>query len=89
MRDGPHPGLATYPTSTMRRVFSRSSWWLAALVAVGLSLAAPTPAFAGGYWTAFTKYWWSFVADTDGVVVTVLIVGVIALLIITRGKWAK
>ena len=75
--------------STMRRTLSRSTWRLAALAAVSLSLLVPTPAFAGGYWAAFAKYWSSFIADADGVIVTALVVGVISLLIITRGKWAK
>ena len=75
--------------STMRRATYRSTWSLAALAAAGLSLLAPTPAFAGGYWTSFTKFWSAFVSDADGVIVTVLIVGVISLIIITRGKWAK
>jgi membrane protein YdbS with pleckstrin-like domain len=83
------PHLLTYLMSTMRRVLSRSTWRLAVLAAVSLFLLVPTPAFAGGYWTAFTKYWSSFVADADGVIVTVIIVGIISLLIITRGKWAK
>ncbi|HEX3148779.1 MAG TPA: hypothetical protein VHR66_11890 [Gemmataceae bacterium] len=73
----------------MRRAFSRTTWLLAAFLAVSLSLLIPTPAFAGGYWTAFTKYWSGFVSNADGVIITVLVVGVISLIIITRGKWAK
>jgi hypothetical protein len=52
-------------------------------------LLLPTPALAGGYWYGFKQFWLSYIADTDGVVLTALLVGAIALFIITRGKWLK
>ena len=61
----------------------------AALLAAGLLLFFPAPAFAGAYWTGFRKWWAGFLGETDGVVLTVLVVGVISLIIITRGKWLK
>lgn len=73
----------------MRLKLHKSGWRPAAIAAASLSLLLPSPAFAGGYWSAFAKYWSGFVADADGVIITVLIVGVISLIIITRGKWAK
>lgn len=73
----------------MRRMFHRAGWRPAVLAAAGLALVTPTPAFAGSFWTGFTKYWSSFIGDADGVVVTVLVIGAIALLIITRGKWGR
>jgi hypothetical protein len=73
----------------MRRTPSRSGWRPAALLAAGLSLLLPTPAFASGYWHGFKRFWADFVADTDGVVITALIVGAISLLIITRVKGNK
>jgi len=73
----------------MRRTTLRSGWRPAALLAAGLLLLAPRPAFAGGYWYGFKSFWLSFVRDTDGVVITALVVGAIGLFIITRGKWLK
>jgi hypothetical protein len=73
----------------MRRTPNRTGWRPAALAAAGLLLLAPSPVLAGGYWHGFKQFWTSFIADTDGVVLTALIVGLIALLIITRGKWNK
>lgn len=61
----------------------------ALLGAAGCLLAAPTPVFANAYWSGFKKYWLSFIADTDGVVITAIVVGLISLFIITRGKWNK
>jgi hypothetical protein len=64
-------------------------WRPAVLAAAGCLLLLPTPAFAGAYWSGFSKYWTSFVANADGVVLTALLIGVISLFIITRGKWSK
>jgi len=73
----------------MRPTPERSGWRPAALAAAGLSLLLPAPAFAGGYWYGFKRFWTDFVADQDGVVVVALIVGAISLLIITRVKGNK
>jgi hypothetical protein len=72
--------------STMRRLIHRSNWRLAALGAAGCLLFFTTPAFASGgaYWAGFKKYWRDFFGNPSGVVVTVIIVGIICLLIITR-----
>ena len=74
---------------TMRIASRLSGGRLAALTAAGCLLAAPSPVFASSYWAGFKKFWTSFIADTDGVVVTALIVGLASLFIITRGKWGK
>jgi hypothetical protein len=67
----------------------RSSRRPAALLAAGLLLLFPAPAFAGGYWHGFKKFWINFIGQTDGVVLVALAVGVVSLIIITRGKWLK
>jgi hypothetical protein len=67
----------------------RSGWKPAALAAAGCLLLAPTPAHASTYWYAFKKFWSNFLGDQNGVVMTVLIIGLISLFIITRGKWRK
>lgn len=67
----------------------RPSWRLAALAATASFFLAPDPVLAGSYWTGFKKYWTGFVGNASGVVITALVVGVISLFIITRGKWGK
>ena len=74
---------------TMKPTHFRTTWRLAALGAVASVLSAPAPAAASTYWAGFKKFWGEYIADSNGVVTTVLIVGAIALFIITRGKWAK
>jgi hypothetical protein len=73
----------------MRRTPYRSGWRPAALLAAGLPLVAPAPAFASAYWAGFKRFWTDFVSDTDGVVLVALVVGAISLLIITRVKGNK
>jgi hypothetical protein len=50
---------------------------------------APSPVFAGNYWTGFKRYWSAFIGQASGVVIAALIVGAISIFIITRGKWGK
>ena len=73
----------------MRRTPFRSGGRLSALLAASLLLLAPAPAFAGGYWYGFKKFWTDFVAEQEGVVLVAVIVGIISLLIITRVKGNK
>ena len=61
----------------------------AALAAVGLVLFCPAPVLASEYWTGFKKFWGGYVAQQNGVVMTALIVGVISVFIVTRGRWKK
>ena len=72
----------------MRRT-PRSGWRPAALLAAGLTLLAPAPAFASGYWYGFKRFWTDFLADQDGVVIVAVLVGIVSLLIITRVKGNK
>jgi hypothetical protein len=81
--------VTTERTDTMRRTPFRSGWRPAALAAAGLLLLAPAPAFAGGYWYGFKRFWTDFVGDADGVVVVAILVGIVSLLIITRVKGNK
>jgi hypothetical protein len=73
----------------MRTTNRPAGWRPAALAAAACLLASPTPVFAGGYWHGFVKFWSSFVTQTDGVILVALIVGMVSLFIITRGKWGK
>lgn len=52
-------------------------------------LLTPQPSFASGYWTSFKKYWSDYVGQQNGIVMTVLVVGVISVFIVTRGRWRK
>ncbi|WP_020470317.1 hypothetical protein [Zavarzinella formosa] len=54
-----------------------------------LWLLLPTPSYASGFWYGFKKYWAGFLADQDGVVMTVIILGIVGVLIISSGKWKK
>lgn len=72
---------------------------LAALLGVAalLVLLFPGPATAStgsgvvfaSYWEEFVDYWRGVVQKQNGVVMGVLGLGVVALFIITRGKWRK
>lgn len=73
----------------MRRTPYRSGWRPAALLAAGLVLLAPAPAFASGYWSGFKRFWTDFVAEQEGAVLVAVVVGIISLLIITRIKGNK
>ncbi|HKB04110.1 MAG TPA: hypothetical protein VKD90_17945 [Gemmataceae bacterium] len=73
----------------MRRTVQRSGWKPAALAAAGILLLLPAPAHASQYWHGFKKFWSEFFQQQSGVVMTVLLIGVISLIIITRGKWRK
>lgn len=61
---------------------------LAAADAVSLATAQPTPLFAG-YWHSFLEHWSGVFQKQNGIVMAALIVGVVCLFIITRGKWRK
>ena len=61
---------------------------LVLLFAAPAAAAAGTPVFAD-YTEGFTEYWTKFFKEQNGVVMGVLLVGAVALFIITRGKWAK
>ncbi|MCS7270692.1 MAG: hypothetical protein NZ703_06370 [Gemmataceae bacterium] len=52
------------------------------------SAATPLP-IAAGYWQEFWDYWEGVLRRQDGVVMTVLVAGAIALFIITRVKGNK
>lgn len=51
--------------------------------------AAETTTWASSYWHDFLDYWGSFFRRQDGVVMTVLVAGAVALFIITRVKGNK
>jgi hypothetical protein len=74
---------------TMKPNPVRTTWRLAVLGAVASVLSSPAPAAASSYWSGFKKFWGEYLADSNGVVTTALVVGAISLFIITRGKWVK
>ena len=90
--DHDHKGfrdVAAYLMDIMNSKLHRTGWRPAVLAAAGCLLLVPSPAFAGGYWRGFQKYWSSYIGNTSGIVMTALVVGAISLFIITRGKWSK
>ena len=42
-----------------------------------------------GYWSEFCDYWAGYFQQQNGIVMGISAVGVLALFIITRGKWLK
>jgi hypothetical protein len=67
-------------------------------IAALLLLLFAAPAFAGepgsaalfgSYWNDFLEHWGGVMQQQNGIVMGVLGVGVLALFIITRGKWRK
>lgn len=58
-------------------------------ISAGPAQAADSGIVFGSYWDEFFKYWKSLFQKQNGVVMGVLGVGVVALFIITRGKWRK
>jgi len=68
---------------------SRFPFLLALLTVI---FVLPSPALASGlgtYWYGFKKFWGEVFGSVGGVVLIALVVGVISLFIITRGKWRK
>jgi hypothetical protein len=55
------------------------------------------PAFASaaermsnqGYWIGFRDYWFGMVRKQDNMVVVVVLIGLLCIFILTRGKWKK
>ncbi len=72
----------------------RTRAFLAALLVLPV-LASPaaaadlTAATFGGYWGEFVEHWKGVFQRQNGIVMGVLVLGAIALFIITRGKWGK
>ncbi|MBA2226514.1 MAG: hypothetical protein WHU94_00440 [Thermogemmata sp.] len=74
---------------------TRTAGFVFAIAALGMLLSA-SPCYAGsanlwasGYWQEFQDYWEGIFRRQDGVIMTVLIAGAIALFIITRVKGNK
>lgn len=71
-----------------------SSGFLARTVAVAVVLLAPAPAAAAGptlfaksgYWQAFIDFWVSGVQKQNGIVLLAVGIGIVAIIIITRGS---
>lgn len=61
----------------------------AAPALAGESAAGPVGPLWGGYWAQFLEFWTGAFRKQNGVVMLALGVGVISVIIITRGKWKK
>jgi hypothetical protein len=61
------------------------------LLAIAQPVAAVEPhgALFGGYWSGFVDHWQEVFQKQDGIAMAVLGLGIVALFIITRGKWLK
>jgi hypothetical protein len=54
-----------------------------------LSAAEPHGALFAGYWTGFVEHWTKVFQQQNGIGMAILGLGVVAIFIITRGKWKK
>jgi hypothetical protein len=45
--------------------------------------------FGNAYWSEFVDYWKGLFQQQNGIGMLIVAVGVVALIIITRGKWLK
>lgn len=74
-------------------MFRTFAWVLAAtvvLVAAGPVLASTSsPPLVADYWSEFVDYWRKAFRRQNSIVMTVLVVGAVALFIITRTNWRK
>jgi hypothetical protein len=67
-----------------------SLWLMAGLFGIATPCQAADPSlWAAGYWQDFLDYWRGVLNRQDGVVMTVLAAGAVALFIITRVKGNK
>ena len=62
---------------------------LAAMLLVALFASPAAASDFGRFWSGFTSFWGGLFGSVSGVVGIVLVVGVIGVFIITRGKWVK
>lgn len=54
------------------------------------AFAAPAkPGSGGGYWSQFIEHWQKVFQEQDGIAMAVVVVGIVSIFIITRGKWQK
>jgi hypothetical protein len=53
------------------------------------SAAEPQSALFAGYWSGFVEHWGKVFQQQDGISMAIVGLGVVAIFIITRGKWKK
>jgi hypothetical protein len=71
----------------MMRIWSGLA--MIALLLFAAPAAAAAPLSIDRYWAGFRNFWSGVFGSVGGVVGLVLIIGLISLFIITRGKWLK
>jgi hypothetical protein len=54
-----------------------------------VSAGESSAALLGSYWSSFVDHWQRMFQQQDGITVGIILVGLLALFIITRGKWVK
>ena len=62
------------------------------LATAPVAVAAPPaldPPFGAGYWSGFVSFWGDWFKNRNAVLFSVLVIGAIAIFIITRGKKFK
>jgi hypothetical protein len=74
--------------SSALRLFTLALLLILILAGPAMATGGSSAVF-GGYWQGFIEFWQGLFQKQSGVVMGVLGVGVVALIIITRGKWNK
>ncbi len=74
---------------TWLRKFALAALLVPLAAAPATAAEASGTALFGGYWHEFLEHWKGVFQEQNGVVMGVLVVGIVALFIITRGKWRK
>jgi hypothetical protein len=62
---------------------------LACLLLLTTPLEAADGALFGSYWTGFKEHWVGMFQKTNGIVLATIGLGIVCIIIITRGKWKK
>jgi len=73
---------------TLSRLFTLSFLLILAF-ACPVAAAEQSGALFGGYWAGFAEHWEGVFQRQNGIAMAIVGLGIVALFIITRGKWQK
>ena len=73
----------------MHNINSQRRLSLTLLGTLAVVLLQPSPLLAAGFWSGFKHYWFSFFGAQNGIVMSVIGLGLLGIFIVTRGKWRK
>jgi hypothetical protein len=87
----PHRNVLQRGSTSMKSPFQVLSLATVILFASACPAVAAEPhsAIFGGYWAGFMEHWTGVFQQQNGIAMTITGLGIVALFIITRGKWHK